>query len=136
MNDIIVNSDLAANSPIRNVLMLGLHNNNVLLPLLLVPNLTQSYIIDKFDEASTSHDGTWHCQKEDIKKILLAGSDENAYFRDYVLIINNTPIINLNSKCKLVDETEDIKKWTLNFIYEDVSRTLIFYKTNLYTISW
>ena len=50
----------------ENVLYCGMADD-ILTPLILVPNLTTLFVIDKFDSAFAKNN-TWEGQKEDIKR--------------------------------------------------------------------
>lgn len=109
--------------------------DDILSPLLLVPDFTHLYVIDSFDSAFAEN-CTWEGQMQDIKNILLAGNDEKSHHRWVHLHYKKEwPVTSLDGPCKIISESLTDKCWTLSFVYNGVQRELIyFFRRNFYNI--
>jgi len=124
----------------KKVLYCGMADD-VLSPLLLVPDLTHLYVIDEFDNAfarriSEKKSGTWETQKKDIKTMLSNGNDNDSHHLDIYREYKGTwPITKLEEPCTLLEETDSNKRWHLAFKYKGIKRELIYiHHTNFYSI--
>lgn len=113
--------------------------DDILSPILLVPDFTHLYVIDSFDSAfarqtHNNKSGTWESQKKDIKTILQNGNDEDSHHFDVYKYYNKSvPITKLEESCTLLEETDSNNRWTLTFRYKGIKRELIyFHHTNFY----
>lgn len=88
------------------VLYLGMADD-IMAPLLLVPDIVTLYVIDKFDFCF-SPDGTWNGQKEDIVNTLKSGD-------------------HLKTQSKILSNKDNGKIWKLKFMYDNREINLIFY---------
>jgi hypothetical protein len=122
-----------------NILYCGMAND-IMSPLLLVPDTKVIYVISLFDEHFSSK-GTWASQKEDIKKVLVDGNDKSKqkatidkqgsidyYKRDHYL----------HSDAKLEEEEDNPnnKRWRLKFKYLGDEKELIYYYERDATHEW
>jgi len=117
----------------ENVLYLGMAYD-IMAPLLLVPNLTTLYVIDKFD-TFFSPDGTFEGQKRDIVNILINGSDIDSHSRK-IFMEESNDIHYLENKAKIISEKDDGKVWRLKFEYMDQVRNLVFYHHRDFLEEW
>lgn len=131
-----------------NVLYCGMAND-IMLPLLLVPDLDNLFVLDLFDEAY-SWDGTYASQQDDIVNTLKLGNDSKSHTRfimnkyKYEKQTNFDPVINtkisdvhyLNGKSKILEDVRDGIVWTLKFIYLGKLRTMISYQRNFIKKVW
>ena len=104
---------------------------DIMSPLLLIPNLDKLYVIDNFDSAYSS-DGTFTGQQQDIKNILISGT-ENEYKRQIFIdsetdILKKYDIHSLAEPCKIVCENKNENQWILEFMYLGQLRKLIHYQ--------
>lgn len=114
-----------------NVLYLGMADD-IMSPLLLVPNLTILYVIDKFD-SYFSPDSTFDSQKNDIINALSNGSDLDKRSRK---IYNDDSVHFLEGKSKIISNIDDGKVWRLQFEYMDKIRNLIYYHHRDFLEEW
>lgn len=121
-----------------NVLYLGMADD-IMAPLLLVPELTTLFAIDLFDPCF-SIDETWEGQKEDIKQILTNGNDKNSLFskiRGKFYKTNKTKeIYYLKSKSIIIEDIDNENVWKLKFIYDNIERQLIYYHHQDFYETW
>src|SRR4051812_46026329 len=113
------------------VLYLGMAED-IMSPLLLVPDLEVIFVIDLFDEAYSS-DKTFEGQKNDLKRTLLDGNDESSHVR---IAYNrrakwNHPLFRnvhvLPSTGEILSESDDGNVWRLTFRYCNRDIKLIFF---------
>jgi hypothetical protein len=122
-------------SMIMNVLYLGMADD-IMAPLLLVPELTTLFVIDKFDH-HFSKDKTWKGQKEDIKEILINGSDMNSHTRQVNIKCYDYDTIHyLDGKSTIVEDIDNGSVWKLKFKYKNFERRLIYYHHRDFLIKW
>ncbi len=116
-----------------NVIYLGMADD-LFASLTLVPDLTVLYVIDKFDY----HYGSWEEQKNDMKQLLLDGNTSNTrrYKDSLEEGLARVKIGYLKSKCIITSDTDDGTIWKLDFIYENISRSLIYFHHQDFTIKW
>jgi hypothetical protein len=95
--------------------------NDIMTPLLLVPDVTTVYVIDRFDSFFSS-DFTFEGQKNDIRKVLANGSDEH----------NNR----LKCPSTFISDIDDGKVWHLQFQYGEHIVNLILYHQRDFLIEW
>ena len=123
------------NLMIMNVLYLGMADD-IMSPLLIVPDLTTLFVIDLFDKCF-SKDKTWKSQKEDIKEILTNGSDINSHGRQVTIKCNDDDTIHyLKDKAKILKDNDNGSVWKLKFKYDNIVRNLIFYHHRNFLIKW
>lgn len=117
------------------VLYLGMAND-IMSPLLLIPERTIIYAIDKFD-SHYSRDGTWESQKKDIQQILIQGSDLNTFSYDiYTSDVDDKEPHYLKHKSKIINDTDDGIVWTLDFLYGTKPITLKYYHHRDFCAEW
>ncbi len=111
--------------------------DDILSPMLLVPDFKQLFVICLMDEAF-SKAGTWESQKQDIKQILEKGNDEFSHHREVYAYYNKIiPITKLDESCTILEETDSNNRWMLAFMYKGVRRELIyFHHTDYYLFKW
>ena len=91
--------------------------DDILMPLLLIPDLLILFVIDKFDIAF-ARCGTWEGQKEDIKQCLINGNNKSSMHREVYLEYQKTvPIYSIAAPCTILSETDDGNIWILEFEY-------------------
>jgi hypothetical protein len=118
-----------------NVLYMGMADD-ILAPLLLVPELTTLFAIDKFDKCF-SKDKTWKGQKEDIKQILLNGSDIDSHSRQIDIECgNDKDIYYLVAKSFIIEDKDTGYVWRLKFKYNNIERQLVYYHHRDFLIKW
>lgn len=113
----------------ENVLYLGMADD-IISPLLLVPNFTTLFVIDHFEDTFSS-DKTIQGQKKDIKEILINGSDEKSHWRK-----KKDPICYLRTPSKIIRDTEENGVWRLEFVYDGKMRKLISYLDTNFQELW
>jgi hypothetical protein len=135
------------------VLYLGMATD-IIAPLMWVPDLDTLWVIDEFDPKLNTSDGTLENQRDEIKNILLAGSNENSRGRLVHLdnssyyesddsneeyssddVRNLTRIVKLKTPSKITNEIRYPDYWELKFIYDNKPRTLIVWTRN-FLIQW
>lgn len=117
------------------VLYLGMAND-IMSPLLLVPDFDIVYVICKLDRAFAK-DKTWEGQKEDIKQILESGNNECSFSRGvYLKYDEDTPVYYLEGASKIIKESDDGYCWRLDFIYDRKPRELVYYHHREFIAEW
>jgi hypothetical protein len=110
--------------------------DDILTPLILVPNFTKLFVIDLFDSAFAKHK-TWEGQKKDILQCLKLGNNKNSHHRDvYLYYDKETPVYSINGLCKIIKESDVDKKWVVSFIYNGVERELIYFHHTDFITKW
>ncbi len=110
--------------------------DDILTPILLVPNLSKLFVIDLFDRAFAKH-YTWEGQKNDILQCLKEGNNKNSHHRDVYLHYNkNTKIYSINEPCIIKNENDDGKCWIVDFIYKGKERKLIYFHHTNFIADW
>ena len=126
-----------------NVLYLGMAND-IMAPLLLVPNLSQLYVISKFDSAFCSG-RTWESQMQDIRNYLTNGSDTGSYsydifIKDYVFQFPKKKLCKdyhyLEGPSTIISEEYDDTVWRMKFRYNGKERELIYYHHRNFLATW
>jgi hypothetical protein len=112
--------------------------DDILTPLLYVPDLDHLFAICLFDPAFAPADNqTWVGQKNDIKKALLEGTNDNchhsAVYRKYIKDYRPT---NLAGKSTIILEDESNGCWSLRFVYNGKPRTLTYYHDRDFRHPW
>ena len=90
----------------NNIIYCGMAGD-IMSPLLLVPDFDTLFVIDLFDPCFSS-EGSWKSQKDDIRRILLDGSDENSWSRALYNRQEKPSIHYLAGKSEIIDENETI----------------------------
>lgn len=116
-----------------NVLYLGMADD-IMPPLLLVPDLTTLYVIDKFDKRF-SPDSTFYSQKNDIFNTLSNGSDLDKRSRK-IYNDNDDSLHFLEGKSKIISNVDDGNVWRLQFEYMNKIRNLIYYHHRDFLEEW
>jgi len=94
--------------------------DDILMPLLLIPDLLTLFVIDKFDLAFARHE-TWEGQKGDIIQILVDGNNKSSWHREEYLAYKKTAsIYSIDAPCTILSKTDDGNIWTLEFEYMDM----------------
>jgi len=123
-----------------NVVYLGMEND-IMAPLLLVPDLTTLYIMQHLDSAF-SREGTYDSLKADIKQTLIDGSDENSWGREISLEFYKGPLTQennihyLKTKSTIINESDDGNVWRMEFLYDNIPRKLVFFKEYNFEEPW
>ena len=108
-----------------NVLYCGMADD-IITPMLLVPDFTTIYVICLLDSAFAKN-GTWEGQKNDIKEILLSGSNRNSnHFEVYVKYNRNYKATELEGKSEITQDIDEKSK-QLEFTYQGKPRKLIYF---------
>lgn len=117
------------------VLYLGMAND-IMSPLLLIPETTIIYAIDSFDSCY-SRDGTWDTQKKDIQQILIQGNDLNTFSYDiHTSDTDDKEPHYLKHKSKILNSVDDGSVWTLEFLYGTGPITLKYYHHYNFYSEW
>lgn len=103
-------------------------------PLLLVPDLTIIYAIDKFDRAF-SKNSSFSGQQEDIVEILTLGHDGNSYHREIYRKYHPHPC-RLAGQCKIIRDEGDENCWRVTFEYMGKVRKLIYFHHRNFYETW
>jgi hypothetical protein len=116
-------------------------SGDILSPLFLFPKFTTLYAICKRSNHFEIKDRTWDQLKDDMKSILINGSDENSWYYHnayYHKRKDSTNIIHLKDKAKILFEEDDsdTKKWTLEFNYDGQTRKLIYFYERNFLDDW
>lgn len=110
--------------------------NDVMAPLLLVPEFTTLYAIDLFDYCCSS-DKTFTSQKSDIKNILINGNDDGSYPRSINEQYSDTRCTHyLESPSIIISESDDGTAWRLCFNYNKKIRNIVLYHHRNFLIFW
>ena len=110
--------------------------DDILTPLILVPDLSKLFVIDYFD-AAFAKNGTWKGQKEDIKECLVSGSNEKSHHREvYLHYDKNTKIYSIDEPCTIINESDMNNCWTLTFKYKRKIRKLIYFHHTDFISYW
>lgn len=118
-----------------NVLYCGMADD-VLSPLLLVPDFDTLYSICLFDSAFAMKQ-SWDGQKEDIKRQLTDGhDDESHHMQVYRHYHTNWPVTKLVEPCKILKEEDKNGKWMLIFSYLGKERSLIYFHHKNFYSEW
>lgn len=121
-------------------IMYGGMAEDIMAPMLLVPNFDKIYVVSLFDSAF-SKKGTWKSQKDDIKRILKNGNDKNThrkYIRDKYPDKKGEQkvIFHLRGKSKILQEEDVDNRWYLKFEYMDNIRKLIYFHDTNFLKDW
>jgi len=112
-----------------NILYCGMADD-VLSPIIMVPDFDTIMAIDCFDSAF-SPDGTWSGQQREIIKQLSQGSDEGTHHISvYSAHYHDWPVTRLRMPCTDVRETIGSRvdeRWILNFKYLGRPRRLVYW---------
>lgn len=108
---------------------------DIMAPLLLVPDLTTLFAIDLVDSNFTSNN-TWDSQKREIKQMLLDGSDEHTCSRKIHAKTDYFTIHYLATKSIILNDNDDGNCWKLQFIYDNIPRTLYYYHHRNFFDDW
>lgn len=110
--------------------------DDVLSPMLLVPDFNVLYSICLFDSAFAMN-RTWEGQKEDIKKQLIDGHDDGSHHMQvYRHYHTNRPVTKLVESCKVLKEEDKNGRWMLIFSYLDKERSLIYFHHKNFYSEW
>jgi len=110
--------------------------DDIITPMLLVPDFTKLYSICLLDEAF-SRDDTWEGQKEDMKQILLEGSDINSWHLEvYRKYHSKHPVTHLEDKSEILREEDNGKCWRLKFKYMGRVREIIYFHHTDFLKTW
>ena len=103
----------------ENALYLGMATD-IASALILAPTLTTLFVMNKLDDAY----GSWEEHRELIKEVLEEGNDSCTL---KMIPPRERVVTHLKGPSKILSEkmTEDV--WTLEFLYDDVVRTLVYY---------
>ena len=112
---------------------------DILTPLMIVPDVDLIIAISKFDSAY-SPDGTWRGQQEEILKMLKCGNDAESYHT----YIANKPPLGIPRNIKLPYVIDNITEtdypnegyWEVNFLYNNKLRILRYYHHTNYYNEW
>ncbi len=110
--------------------------DDILTPIILIPNFTKLFVIDLFDSAF-SRKGVWESQKQDIKQCLVDGNNEKSFDRE--IEINqghNHEIYSIDEPCKIIRERDENNCWRLRFLYKGKKRELIFFHHTNFISKW
>lgn len=119
----------------NNVLYCGMADD-ILSPLILVPDLTHLYVMDRFDLAFAKN-YTIEGQINDIKEMLSIGSDENSYHIEiYRKYKPKWPITKLDESCTIINETLIDNCWRLTFTYKNLKRELVYFQYKDFYSIW
>lgn len=119
-----------------NILYLGMAND-IMSPLLLVPDFDILYVIDKFDFHFSSDRKTFKRQKQDIKDVLIEGSDKTSFWKIFHEEDSHIRCTHyLETPSTIIDESDDGTVWRLKFNYNDKIRELVFYHHRDFLIEW
>ena len=110
-----------------NVLYLGM-GDDIMAPLLLVPDLDNLYVIDEFDPAFSS-DKTYEGQKQDIIQILRQGYKKVEQWY-------GETVDYLSGESEIISQEDDGTVWRLKFNYDGKERNLTFYHHRNFLIEW
>jgi hypothetical protein len=120
------------------VLYLGMADD-IMAPLLLVPDVDTLFVIDIFD-AAFSRDETLQGQRADIKQVLTQGSDDGTYARRVFTSKELAHVVHtLPGRAEIVAESDDpaTATWRLSFFYQGKQRELVvFNKRNFVRQPW
>lgn len=95
--------------------------DDIMTPLLLVPNVTTIYVIDLFDSFFSSK-FTFESQKDDIRKVLANGSDEHTN--------------RLKCPSTFISDVDDGTTWRFQFQYGEQLINLVLYHHRNFLIEW
>jgi hypothetical protein len=110
--------------------------DDILHPLLLVPELTKLFVIDYFDSAFAKN-GTWEGQKKDILEILTSGNNKNSRHREvYSHYYKKVPIYYLDDPCKIIKQLDENKCWEVDFMYKGIKRELNYFHHTNFISKW
>ncbi|MEK6829136.1 MAG: hypothetical protein AABY15_03335 [Nanoarchaeota archaeon] len=121
----------------KNILYCGMADD-ILSPILLVPDFDTIFVIDSFDRAFAK-DNTWEGQKEDIIQMLSLGNDEHSQHRDVLVNFSkrkNVPIICLKEPCNVISQSDDGNVFRVKFNYLGKTRNLIYFHHRNYFTTW
>ena len=119
----------------ENVLYCGMADD-IVTPMLLVPDLTNLFAICLFDEAF-ARGYSWEGQKNDIKQTLTAGSDEKSWHREiYLKYRKSVPINYLIDSSVITKDSDNDNCWELEFIYNKLKRKLIYFHHTNFLEPW
>ncbi len=110
--------------------------DDILTPLILVPNLSKLFAIDLFDKAYAKNN-TWNGQKDDILQCLIKGNNKNSHHREIYLHYNkNTKIYDINEPCLIINEKDNDKCWIVDFTYKGIQRQLVYFHHTNFIANW
>jgi len=119
----------------ENVIYCGMADD-ILTPLILVPTLSNLFVIDYFDSAFAKN-RTWEGQKEDIKQCLVNGNNKNSHHREvYLKYSKKVEIFYIDEPCEIISDVDIDKCWTLSFKYKDTVRTLTYFHHTNFIANW
>jgi len=111
--------------------------DDIMSPLLLVPDLSRIYAIDAFDPAfckSNEWAGVGG-MKEDIMNILVRGDDFTSYSRGIYMspcggtdsALEDLDVHDLAGPSSILENHEENNRWYLKFVYQGIERELIYF---------
>lgn len=110
--------------------------DDILTPMILVPNFTNLFVIDIFDIAFAK-ERTWDGQKKDILQCLKNGNNEKSHHREvYLYYDKSTPTYSIDERCDIIEEVENGKIWRVKFTYNDIERQLIYFHHTNFIANW
>lgn len=109
--------------------------DDIMHPLLLVPDVKKIYSISLFDKAYSSS-GTWESQKQDIINVLMFGRKK--CYHDKSIHGDTFAYHYLKGKSRILKDRDDKenKRWLLVFKYDGVVRELIYYYDRNFLVEW
>jgi len=119
----------------ENILYCGMADD-ILTPMILVPNFTAIFVIDLFDSAFAKN-RTWEGQKRDILQCLKDGNNEKSHHRDvYLHYDKSTPTYSIDEQCNIKEEIDNGKIWKVKFYYKGIKRELIYFHHTNFIANW
>lgn len=118
-----------------NILYCGMADD-ILTPLILVPNFTTLFVIDLFDSAFAKG-GNWEGQKQDILQCLTDGNNKKSHHMEvYLYYDKSTPTYYIDEPCVMLNEEDNGKIWRVKFTYKGILRELVYIHHTNFIANW